>query len=312
MKIVVPNDFPSVFAGSAAEAKLKTLGDVTVYSERGADVEDELIRRIAGADVVVTMRAHSKYNARVLDATPTLRLISVWGTGTDNVDSAACAARGIEIANTPGANANAVAEHTLAFMLALARRITTLDTELRAGRWTRGLSVGLDGKTLGLVGLGAIANRVAKLAAPFGMRILACPWGADDGRAAQIGAVAVPIEQLLAESDFVSLHLRLSAKTEGFLDARRLSLMKPTAFLINTARAALVDRDALLSALREGRIAGAALDVFHTEPLPADDPLLAFSNTVITPHNAGMTPQAVDAGLQMAVDNVARFIATQR
>lgn len=312
MRIVVPNDFPSVFSGSAAEAELKRLGDLTVFTERGADVEDELIRRIAGAKVVVTMRAHSKYNARVLDASPELRFISVWGTGTDNVDSAACAARGIEVANTPGANANAVAEHTLALMLALARRITTLDAELRGGKWTRGLSIGLEGTTLGLVGLGAIANRVARLAAPFGMRILASPWGPDDGRAAAIGATAVPIEALLAESDFVSLHLRLSSETERYLDAVRLSRMKPTAFLINTARAGLVDRDAMLTALREGRIGGAGLDVFHTEPLPADDALNSLPNVVMTPHNAGMTPHAVDAGLQMAVDNVEKFIGRQR
>jgi phosphoglycerate dehydrogenase-like enzyme len=312
MKIVVPNDFPSVFSGSAAESALEKLGDLTVFSERGADVEDELIRRIAGADVVVTMRAHSKYNTRVLDASPKLKLISVWGTGTDNVDSAACAARGIEVANTPGANANAVAEHTLALMLALARRIPTLDAELRDGKWTRGLSIGLEGKTLGLVGLGAIANRVAKLAAPFGMKILASPWGADDGRSAAIGATAVQVDELLAESDFVSLHLRLSGETEGFLDGARLLRMKPTAYLINTARAGLVDRDALLGALRQNRIAGAGLDVFHTEPLPADDALLALPNVVLTPHNAGMTREAVGAGLQMAVDNVARFISRQR
>jgi phosphoglycerate dehydrogenase-like enzyme len=309
MKIVVPNDFPTVFSGSAAAAQLETLGDLTVFTERGADVEDELIRRIADAEIVVTMRAHSRYNARVLDASPKLRFISVWGTGTDNVDAAACAERGIEVANTPGANANAVAEHTLAFMLALGRRITTLDAELRAGKWTRGLSPGLEGQTLGLVGLGAIANRVARLAAPFGMRILASPWGADGGRAAAIGARAVPIEELLSESDFVSLHLRLSAETERFIDAARLARMKPTAFLINTARAGLVDRDAMLAALRERRIAGAALDVFHTEPLPADDPLVALPNVVFTPHNAGMTPRAVDAGLQMVVDNVARFVS---
>jgi phosphoglycerate dehydrogenase-like enzyme len=311
VKIVVPNDFPTVFRGSAAEAELKKLGDLTVFSERGADVEDELIRRIAGAEAIVTMRAHSKYNARVLDASPKLRFISVWGTGTDNVDAAACAERGIEVENTPGANANAVAEHTLALMLALGRRITELNEQLREGKWTRGLSVGLEGKTLGLIGLGAIANRVAQLAAPFGMRILASPWGADNGRAAAIGATAVPVDELLTESDFVSVHLRLSGETERFLDASRLARMKPTAFLINTARAGLVDRDALFAALRDGQIGGAGLDVFHTEPLPADDALLAFQNIVITPHNAGMTREAVEAGLHMAVDNVAQFISRQ-
>jgi D-3-phosphoglycerate dehydrogenase len=309
MKIVVPNDFPSVFAGSAAEAGLRRLGDVTVFSERGADQEAELIRRIADADVVVTLRAHSRYSERVLAACPRLRFISVWGTGIDNVDADACARHNVGVTNTPGSNANAVAEHTLALMLAVGRRIPTLDRELREGKWTRGFGVQLEGKTLGLVGLGAIALRVASLAAPFGMKLLVSTWGADNGRAAAFGARHVPVETLLAESDFVSLHLRLTAETERYISRDRLALMKPSAFLINTARAGLVDRDAMIDALRTGRIAGAGLDVFHEEPLPADDVLIELSNVVVTPHNGGMTREAVEAGFQMAVDNVARFIA---
>src|SRR5258705_10284859 len=126
-KIVVPDDFPSVFTGTAAEAQLRALGDVAIFTERGADQEQELIRRIGGADAVLSLRAYSRFSDRVLAACPSLRLISIWGTGTDNVDLAACHARGVRVVNTPGVNANAVAEHTIALMLAVTRRIPTLD-----------------------------------------------------------------------------------------------------------------------------------------------------------------------------------------
>ena len=309
MRIVVPDDFPPVIAGSVAEGLLEGLGDLTVFSERGADREDELARRVADADIVVTLRAHARFTERVLAAAPRLRLISIWGTGFEHVDLAACHARGITVTHTPGVNAHAVAEHTMALILAVLRRIPEMDSTLRAGNWPRERLTQLEGKTLGIVGLGAIGQRVAALAKPFGARLLAWTRTNNDPRAAAAGARWTPIETLLAESDVVSLHLRLAPETTDFLDATRLAMMKRSAILINTARAALVERDALLAALRDGRIAGAGLDVFHTEPLPADDPLLALRNVVLTPHNAGTTTEAVEAGLRRAVENVASYLA---
>ncbi len=168
--------------------------------------------------------------------------------------------------------------------------------------------VQLEGKTLGLIGLGAIGRRVAALALPFGMRLLGSTHGPDAGRAAAIGARHVPVETLLRESDIVSLHLRLSPETTGFLSRERLALMKPASYLINTARAGLVDRLALVEALREGRIAGAGLDVFHEEPIAPGDPLLTLPNVVLTPHDAGMTREVIDVGLRRAVENVEHFL----
>ncbi|HEX8941737.1 MAG TPA: phosphoglycerate dehydrogenase [Gemmatimonadaceae bacterium] len=307
-RIVVPDDFPSVFTGTVAEHQLRALGAVTVYTERGADRESELIRRIGDAEVIVNIRAHARISAAVPASCDRLRLISVWGTGTDHIDLAACRERGVTVTNTPGVNAHAVAEHTMALILAVTRRIPAVDTGVRAGQWPRGMLVQLEGKTLGIVGLGAVGRRVAKLAAPFGMRLLASTHGDDAGRAAAVGARHVPIETLLRESDVVSLHLRLSGDTTRYLGRERLALMKPTAFLINTARGDLVDRDALVDALRTGRLAGAALDVFHEEPVRADDPLLALPNVVLTPHNAGMTPEVIDIGLRRAVENVAAYL----
>ena len=310
--IVVPDDFPSVFTGTAAEQRLRALGNVRIHTERGADRPDELITRIADAEVVLSLRNHSRYSPRVLDAAPRLKLISLWGTGVDNVDLEVCRARGIQVTNTPGVNAHAVAEHAIGLMLTLARRIPAMDATVRAGGW-RGPHdrlVQLEGRTLGIVGLGAIGRRVADLARAFGMRLLVFTWDADQGRAASVGAEPVSIEQLLRESDVVSLHLRLTPQTRGFLDRDRLALMKPTAFLINTARGAIVNYDALVELLRDNRIAGAGLDVFHEEPVDPRDPLLSLSNVVLTPHNAGTTPEVIEAGLDRAVENIERFLHT--
>jgi phosphoglycerate dehydrogenase-like enzyme len=307
-RIVVPDDFPAALTGTPAERQLRALGEVTVYTERGADREAELIRRIADADIVVNIRAHARISGEVLAACDRLRLISVWGTGTDHIDLDACSARGVTVTNTPGVNAHAVAEHAMALMLAVTRGIPAMDAGVRAGQWPRGMLEQLEGKTLGIVGLGAVGRRVATLAAPFGMRLLASTHGDDAGRAAALGARHVSIETLLRESDVVSLHLRLSDQTTRYLSRDRLALMKPAAFLINTARAGLVDRDALVDALRSGGLAGAGLDVFHEEPIHADDPLLALPNVVLTPHNAGTTHEVIDVGLRRAVENVAGYL----
>jgi len=309
VKIVVPDDFPLLLTGTPAEARLRALGDVAIYTERGANEEDELIRRIAGADAVVTLRAYSRFSKRVIDASAALRMISIWGTGTDNVDLDACRARSVVVTNTPGVNANSVAEHTVALMLAVARQIPVMDRGTREGKWPRAMLVQLEGKTLGIIGLGAIGSRVAMLANAFGMNVLATAWRGDDGRAEAIGARYVDLNTLLRESDFVSLHLRLSDDTRGALSRDRLALMKPSAFLVNTARGALVDREALLDALENNRIAGAGLDVFHDEPVRADDPLLTLSNVVLTPHNAGTTEEVIAVGLLRTVENVERFLA---
>jgi phosphoglycerate dehydrogenase-like enzyme len=308
MKIVVPDDFPVVLTGTPAERQLRMLGNVTVYTERGAEQESELVRRIGDAEIVVNIRAYARFSESVFTACPSVRMISIWGTGTDNVDLAACRRRGITVANTPGVNAHAVAEHTLALMLAVTLSIPLLDRDVRSGQWPRVLLVQLEGKTLGIVGLGTIGRRVATLAAPFGVHLLASTWGPDDGRAAAVGARHVPIEKLLQESDIVSLHLRLSAETEAIINRERLALMKPGAFLVNTARGRLVDREALVEALREGRLAGAALDVFHEEPIAASDSLLTLPNVVFTPHNAGMTKEVIDKGLLQTVENVRHFL----
>ncbi|HEU5283541.1 MAG TPA: NAD(P)-dependent oxidoreductase [Burkholderiales bacterium] len=305
--IVVPDDFPSVFKGTQAEQRCRSLGDTRVFVERGADDETELARRLGGARVAINIRAHARFSDAVLASCPRLELISIWGTGTDNVDLESAQRRGITVCNTAGVNANAVAEHAIALMLALARRIPKLDREMRTGAWPREMLTQLFGKTLGVFGIGTIGTRVVGLGRALGMDVLAWSARGEDGRVAAAGGQAASKDEILRAADVVTLHLRLAAETRGFLGQRELALMKPSAILINTGRGALVDRAALLEALEAGRIC-AGLDVFHDEPLAVGDPILALPNIVLSPHNAGQTPEVVRDGLMRAVENIENFL----
>jgi D-3-phosphoglycerate dehydrogenase len=306
--IVVPDDFPSVFSGTAAHERAKTIGAVRVFTERGADQEDELIRRIGDARVAINIRAHARFTDAVFARCPNLKLVSVWGTGTDNLDLNAAGMRGVTVCNTPGINAFAVAEHALTLALAVARKITLLDRQMREGQWPREMLTQLLGKTLGVFGMGTIGARLAVIAQGIGMNVLGWSARGDSGRLERAGVAAAAKEEILARADVVSLHVRLSPETRGFIGRKELALMRPSAILVNTGRGALVDKDALLQALRERRIMGAGLDVFHQEPIAPDDPLLALPNVVCSPHNAGQTPEVIRDGLLAAVQNVEAFL----
>lgn len=308
--IVVPDDFPPAIAGTKAEEKLRTLGEVHIHSHK-AGTQEELVKRIKGSEVIVNIRAYSHFTGEVLTSCPNLRLLSIWGTGTDNVDLESARELGITVANTPGANALSVAEHTIAILLALARRIPHLDREVRSGNWPRVEMVQVGGKFLGLFGLGAIGRYVARMARALGMDVLAWTQHPSPARAKESGVRFVSKEELLKSSDVVSLHLRLNDQTRGFLKKEDFDLMRPWAFFVNTARAGLVEPGALYEALKSKKIAGAALDVYEQEPLPPGDPLTTLPNVVLTPHNAGLTPEATINGLMMAVENVQTFLASR-
>jgi D-3-phosphoglycerate dehydrogenase len=308
LQLSVPDDFPSVFQGTPAHDRLKQLGDVSVVTTRGAEDEAELIRRIGTARVVINIRAHARFSDAVFSSCRNLKMVSIWGTGTDNIDLAAAGRHGVTVTNTPGINARAVAEHALALMLATARKIPRIDHDMREGRWPREMLTQLLGKTLGVFGTGTIGARVVELGRAVGMTVLAWSLRGDTERVAALGARAAGKDEILRQADVVSLNLRLVPETRGFLGRKEFALMKPSALLINTARGALVDRDALLDALGKGKIAGAGLDVFHDEPLKPDDPLLRLDSVVLSPHNAGQTPEVVRDGLLRAVENVENFL----
>ena len=306
--IVVPDDFPTVFDGSAAHDKAKTLGDVRVHTERGADDEAELARRIGDAGVAINIRAYAHFTDAVFRACPKLRMISIWGTGTDNIDLAAAAHHGVTVCNTVGVNAIAVAEHVFALMLAVARKIPAIDRDMRGGAWPREMLTQLHGKTLGVFGTGSIGSHVARLGQAFGMTVFAWSARGDAARLESLGISPASKPEIVCRADFITLHLRLTPETSGFIGSAEFSAMKPGAVIVNTGRGALIDREALLAALAGGGIAGAGLDAFHDEPIKPDDPLLKLTNTVLSPHNAGQTAEVRRDGLLLAVRNVADFL----
>ena len=307
--IVVPDDFPSVFAGTEAERLCRTLGETRVYAERGADEEAELIRRVDRARIAINIRAHARFSDGVFAACKNLTMVSVWGTGTDNIDLDAAGRRGVTVCYTPGVNAMAVAEHTLALMLAVARKIPQIDAQVREGKWPREMLVQLLGKTLGVFGTGPIGTRMIDLGRAIGMNVVAWSARDDSARVRSLGARPATKEEVLREADVVTLHLRLAPETRGFLGRKEFALMKPTAILINTGRGALVDREALVATLTGRKLAAAGLDVFHDEPLKPGDPITTLPNVVLSPHNAGQTPEVVRDGLLIAVQNVEKFLA---
>ena len=307
--IVVPDDCPSVLAGTQAEAWLRRLGSVTFHRDRLAADPEELSSWLRHADVALILKGSTPLSEPVLAQCLQLRLISRWGTGVDRIDLAACQRQGIAVAYTPNNDSDEIAEHAIALVLAVMRRIPETDRAIRAGKWPGDAIMTPRGRTIGIVGLGAVGSRTALLARAIGMSVLAWSYSPDNGRADKLGATAVSLDELLRRSDVVSLHLRVSEHTRNLLDARRLAQMKPGAFLINTARAGLVEKAALLEALAERRIAGAGFDVFHEEPVPPDDPILSFPNVVLTPHNGGLMADVIARGLARAVDNIENFLS---
>jgi D-3-phosphoglycerate dehydrogenase len=252
-----------------------------------------LARELPRADVLL-VRSATRVTAELIALAGKLKLIGRAGMGVDNIDVAAATQRGIVVLNTPGANTVSAAEHTFALLLALARRVPWAAESMRAGAWNRSAFGGteLAGKLLGIVGLGRIGLHVAGIARGFGMRLVAHDPFVPASRGADLGVALLPLEEVLATADVVTLHLPFAPDTRHLIDARCLALMKPTAFLINAARGGLVDEAALLDALERGALAGAALDVFDREPLPADSPLRAAPRLVLTPHLAASTAEA--------------------
>jgi phosphoglycerate dehydrogenase-like enzyme len=275
----------------------------TTLAEPGA-----LAARLAPYEIVVAIRERTRFTAAVIERLPALKLIALAGRWTGQVDLGAAAARGVVVTETEGSAVNAF-EHTVALMMALVRRVPQEDRAMRAGTWqTPPLGVDMAGKTLGVIGLGKIGGKMAAFGRLLGMRVLASGLTLTDERAAAAGVTRVALETLLRESDVVTVHLRLSDTSRGLITARHLGLMKPTAFLVNTARGPIVDESALVEALRGRRLAGAALDVFDIEPLPAGHPLLALDNVVLTPHLGFVTAEGYAIFFGQAVEAILAFL----
>jgi D-3-phosphoglycerate dehydrogenase len=254
--------------------------------------KDTLAGEIVTAEALV-VRSATRVTADLLETAPKLVVVGRAGVGVDNVDLEAATRRGVLVMNTPGGNAPSVAEHTVALLLALARRIPMLDAAMHAGRWekSKGIGTELRGKTLGLIGMGRVGSEVAKRTRALEMKVLAYDPYLTESAAREAGVSLVPLDELFAQSDYISLHTAFVPETERIINAQSLSKMKKGAQLVNTARGELVDEAALAEALSSGHLGGAALDVFKVEP-PKDSPLLAMTNVVATPHVGGSTVEA--------------------
>jgi glyoxylate reductase len=290
--------------------RLAAAHDVEVWPERGPPPRDELLARVTDAEGLLSMLT-DRVDAELLAAAPRLRVISNYAVGVDNVDLAAARERGIPVGHTPEVLTDATADLAFALILALARRLPEGSAAVRDGEWVTWepdwlLGRDVHGATLGIVGPGRIGRAVAQRAEGFGMEVLHTGRsGGGDGGAAR----AVSLDELLARADFVSLHAPLTPETRHLIDERALRRMKPTAYLVNTARGAMVDQDALARALREGWIAGAGLDVTDPEPLPADHPLLDSPNLVVLPHLGSATDATRARMADVAVDNLLAGLA---
>src|SRR5262245_33919273 len=300
---------PAQLAGLEASfvPALRGAGFDLVYPKRRAQmVEAELLEQLAG--VKATIAGSEPYTPRVLDAHPQLRVIARAGVGYDAVDVHAATERGIAVTITPNTNQDAVAEHTFGMMLALAKSIVTQHQGTVAGKWPRQANLPLRGRTLGIAGLGRIGKAVAILGQCFGMKLLAYEPYPDHAFAAKYGLRFVSFDELLAESDYLSLHMPATVESRQLINRATLAKMKPTAFFINTARGALVNEADLVDALRNKRIAGAAIDVFEEEP-PGDHALFHLENVVVTPHAAGVDLQSRD---DMALSAAQAIISLSR
>ncbi len=286
---------------------------IKLWPEDSYPPREELIRQLHDVEGIYTVMGAERIDAEIMDAAPSLKVISNNGVGCDHVDIAAATARGILVANAFGANKSAVADYTLGFMIAIARRIAEYDSMVRQGGWTTWPLMGMvgqevSGQTLGIVGLGSVGSEVARRARAFDMTLLYYDVRRRPDLEKEHGLTYTDLDDLLRRSDFVTLHVGLTEATRHLISAERLALMKPTAYLINAARGGIVDQRALAEALKAGRIAGAAVDVTEKEPIPADDPLLSAPNCLITPHRAAASFQTRIAQAMMGARNLIRVV----
>ena len=305
--ILVPGDDPPQIAGSPQLERLQAYGDVTLHSTRPAD-KAEQIERARGFEVVINSRGSVTWREEELRSLSDLRMITTCSIGTDMIDLAAACQLGVVVSNQPGRTAPVVAEHMFGLLFTVAKRAAFQTAEIRDHRWTRRMNLGVQGKVLGIVGTGNIGAEMARLGKAMGMEVIAWTFHPSSERAAQLGVRFVDLEDLLTESDYVSLHVALTEDTRHLIGAAQLAAMKPEAVLLNGARGPVVDLDALAVALEGGHLGGAGLDVFADEPFEADHPIKHCEQAVLTPHAADQTPEGVDLLNGGAVDNVIAFL----
>lgn len=301
-KIAILDDYQQVALNSADWSAVQARAEVTVFQDHLDDV-DALGERLLPFDAVCVMRERTPLTAEILARLPNLKFIGSNGLRNASIDLAVARARGVVVSST-GGRGNGAPELTWALILAAARHVPAEVASFRSGGWQVGVGADLEGATLGIMGLGKIGARVAAVGRAFGMKVIAWSENLTSDAAEAAGATLVDKSTLLGEADWLTLHLVLSERSRGIIGAEELRLMKPTAWLVNTSRGPLVDEAALVDALTRRAIAGAALDVFDTEPLPRDHPLRSLDNVVATPHLGFVTKGTYKVFYEETVENL--------
>src|SRR5580692_5055247 len=305
-KIAVLDDYQNVALESADWSVLRDRADIAVFQDHLAD-PNALIERLLPFDVVCVMRERSPLPRNILERLPNLKLIASTGVGNSSIDIAAAADRGIAVVHT-GYRSDPAIEYTWALILASARHIVTESNSVRSGAWQQTVGADLRGKTLGVLGLGRIGSEVARIGTAFGMNLIAWSQNMKPQAAAAVGATLVSKNQLFEQADFLTIHVVFSSRTRGLIGAAELARMKPTARLINTSRGPIVEEPALISALKNKQIAGAAIDVFDIEPLPPDHPFRTLDNILATPHIGYVSQGLYKTFFEDTVSNIRKWL----
>jgi phosphoglycerate dehydrogenase-like enzyme len=306
ISVAILDDFQNVTRTLADWGRLPPHVSVTVFNDH---VEGEpLVERLKPFDVLVVTRERTKLPRNLVAQVPRLKLVVTAGMRNLGIDLAACREHGVLVCGT-GSGSSPTAELAWGLILALARHIPEEDRSLRAGAWQKTIGIGLKGKTLAVLGLGRLGTQVARVGLAFDMKVIAWSQNLTAERAAEVGCTRVEKADLFRMADVLTIHLLLSDRTRGLVGRDELALMKPTAFLVNTARAAIVDEQALIDALMNRTIGGAGLDVFEREPLPADAPILRAPNTVLTPHLGYVTRETYDVYFPQALEDIEAWLA---
>lgn len=309
--VAVLDDYQGVALQMADWSVLQGRADVRVFRDHLSE-PDTVVARLLPFDVVCVMRERTPLTRSILEQLPKLKLIASTGTRNASIDLAAAKAHGITVCGTgfnpAHPNSNSTAELTWALILAMVRHVPTESALVRRGGWQTSIGGDLEGKTLGVLGLGRIGGSVAKIAGAFGMQVTAWSQNLTHETAEKHGARLVDKDELFREADIVTIHLVLSDRTRGIVGARDIQLMKPSAYLVNTSRGPLVDEAALIDALRRRRIAGAALDVYDTEPLPADHPFRSLDNVLATPHIGFVTQDTYETFYRQTIEIIMAWL----
>lgn len=306
-RIAVLDDYQYVAATYADWSRLPEPVEVVEFADHVSD-EDALVKRLAPFDVIIAMRERTPFPRSLLQRLPNLRLLVTTGERNASIDVAAAAESGITVCGT-GYQSPPTAEMTWALILAVARHIPEEDRSIRSGGWQQSIGTDLAGARLGIIGLGRLGSRVARIGQAFEMDVVAWSQNLTDERAAEVGVRRLEKDELLETSDVVTIHTVLSKRTRGLIGRREFERMKPNAMLINTSRGPIVDEDALVEALREGLIAGAGIDVYGEEPLPKHHPLRELRRAVLTPHLGYVTEKTYEVFYGDAVEDVAAWLA---